>query len=212
MKKLLIAILALGLTFGLTAKSEAVVLNTGDDNIAVTGATSPGAGDPILASIIGSAWATPSGLVSGTYSTWVRQDADGYLVFEYQITNSATSISSVNRATMVNFLGWTTDADSNSLSGTLQDATSMDRIDGATVGFDFSSGALASLIQPGETSEILWIKTNSKLYGSGFLSIIDGGSANVAAFQPAVPEPTSMMLFGTGLLGFVGRLRRKVSA
>jgi hypothetical protein len=44
------------------------------------------------------------------------------------------------------------------------------------------------------------------------LSSITSFSASSSATAPAVPEPASLALFGTGILGFVGLARRKFTA
>ena len=95
-----------------------------------------------------------------------------------------------------------------------------DAPDGSTVGFDFSAtGASAALaINPGETSLILAIKTNAPDWTLGFASVIDGGAQTVPAFQPTgtpippaldVPEPATLLLVGSAVIGMGVTVRRR---
>ena len=204
MKKLLVLTLAVVLTFGLAATSEAVLLNVGDSGIATTGEASPG--DVLLDSIIGGAWSTASGVTAGTYDAFVYADSDmgDMIVIQYQVTVDSGNLG---RVTFITFDGWTTWADSD---GTGVDPDSMSRLTADSVGFTFEpSGGIGA----GETSSMMWVKTNATEYTEGWINFINGGVDFQPGFQPTVvPEPTSMLLFGTGLLGFVGRLRKRFNA
>ncbi len=135
----------------------------------------------------------------------------------------------VNRETDTNFaalLVWLTDAgfriDGAAISalpgvpaglfinGTIQPQT-VDRttLSGDVVGFGFNTGITPTPINPGQVSFVLVIETNAKNWQPGNASVIDGGVTTKPAFQPssAIPEPTSMLLIGGGLIALAG-LRR----
>lgn len=79
--------------------------------------------------------------------------------------------------------------------------------DGTTLGFGFAEpDGLVS----GDTSYLLVVNTNLTNYEDGVFSLQDGATGNFNGFVPAAtPEPGSLALLGTGLLGFAGVARRK---
>ena len=214
MKKLLIATMAVVLALGMAVSAEATVIAPGGSTVPAD-TTSPGSGDPILASIIGAAFlvedAVGNDILGGTYSTWVRQDADGFLVFEYSFTVDTEFVDgdAISAVTMASFMDWTTDVGADDL-GTNYPSLIDRSGGGATVRFNYAGDEAVGM---GDSSALMWIKTNAMNYTAGSFQLLDGGVDTVAAFAPTIiPEPTSMVLFGTGLLGFAGRMRKKFKA
>jgi hypothetical protein len=79
--------------------------------------------------------------------------------------------------------------------------------DGTTLGFGFTppDGLTAGMV-----SYTLIVNTNMTTFVPGVFSLQDGQTQNFDGFVPAAaPEPGSLALLGTGLLGVAGVARRK---
>ncbi len=166
-------------------------------------------------------WTATGGRANGTAVSEVNSDpanvfCAGCLDFLYAVGNDSTSLDSMQRVTASLFAGFLTDVGVTPSRGCFGSQgifpgnapISVDRsIDGNTVGWNWAIGAG---IDPGYCGPVLIIETNARAYTAGTLSIIDSGVATVPSFAPAVPEPGSMMLLGTGLLGLAGIVRRKL--
>jgi hypothetical protein len=167
-------------------------------------------------------YTTTAGTTSGDYESQVYSDSAntycaGCLDFVFIVSNNASSADNLERVTDSAFgafstdLGFLTNLVCTGLGPNIN-PTTVNRSNeggglGNVAGFNFPGGKLAK----GDCTSVLVVETNTKLFTTGNLSIIDSGTATVASFQPtAIPEPASMALMGTFLLGAYGVLRRKL--
>ena len=157
-------------------------------------------------------------LYGGVLSTAVYRNAGNTLDFYYQLWNRDSSVDSVGRLTMTNFVGFTTDVGyrmddwdgAGQFLGGTQAALSADRsASGGTIGFGFGAGL--SQINPGEVSATMVIRTNASAYTAGSVTTQNGAVYTSASFAPVesgIPEPGTYALIGAGLIALAAMRRR----
>ncbi|MDD5565772.1 MAG: PEP-CTERM sorting domain-containing protein [Candidatus Omnitrophica bacterium] len=206
MKRLLITALVCLFTLGATSTAKAVVL--GPDGFAWTVGNAPTDWGTLITSIN---LPIDYDNILGEVTQGVFLNDVGYL-FAYQFENyNEGSINAIKRMTATDFTGFYTDVDaflSEEESGEILPLWLDRSTAGDSVGFQFF-GPGGTAVGPGSTSAILWIQTNAKLYAAGTAHFINGGTEDIRLYGPAVPEPTSMLLFGMGVLGLIGLGRKK---
>jgi hypothetical protein len=159
------------------------------------------------------------GLYSGTYDEIVAKDnTTGNMDFIFQIHNNAGSTDAIGRITTVPFDHFTTDVGYSSTvfitamgAGTRFPDTVDRSLAGDVVGFNFLSTSSAGELMPGQTTDLLVIKTNAPTFTGGFINTLDGDIARFPGFAPT-PEPAFYGLLSLGMGGlFVMSFRRTVS-
>lgn len=204
MKKLLIiTLVVLSIAFGL-GTANAVPLAIGPTDYAISGSALGSLPSPIATSIASFDFGLPGELpMVGTVTEDIYRMPSG-LLFTYVINRTSDgSLAVISRLSASIFSGFTTDADYDSGSSGVY-AYNVDRHSASTVGFDLY-GALGA----GQQSRVLYIQTDALYYTTGYVSLQNGRTADLTMLGPtAIPEPTSMLLLGMGILGIFG-LKRK---
>jgi hypothetical protein len=155
----------------------------------------------------------------GTLYTTVIRETTGTLSFLYQVNVTAGTKTSnyIPRMTTIDFTGYTTDVDyfSDAFTGFGFVApvgahpwpNTADRYSPDVIGFRFS-GVGDSGIYDGDTTNVMYIRTNATWYKPGVTNFIDGNVTWVDSYAPTVPGPFAVLPFAIGFAASLLRRRK----
>jgi hypothetical protein len=139
-----------------------------------------------------------------------RSDLTDNLIFEYRLREPTNGLNGIMSTLAANdFAGWSTDVEYRTDGlGDKEPTRATRSADGSDVTFIFGNSLFSS-----EESLFMHILTNAKAYTTGqtTLTLTDGSSVVLSTYQPAVPEPGSMVLLALGIvaIALISRARQR---
>ena len=143
---------------------------------------------------------TSAGITAGVLKTEVFRESGGTVDFYFIVFNTPTSAAALTHESILDFTGWNTSVAFRSdgsqvpgfVDGNIAPLSAGRDFSGATIGFTFDP------ISPNERSRVVVVSTNATNFVGG-RAMIDG-SGPLDTFEPATPEPDSLVLLGSSLL------------
>jgi hypothetical protein len=200
--------------------AQATLLNPGNIGLAAVYAGLPPVPPPpdprnlpslFLVGIAQANWSLPNPLkATGWYSeeVYLNPLTNG-LDFYYQVHNNAASADAIEHISVYDFKVFSTNV--WFIGGGLTPPSYASRgATGDSIDFWYGLFGAGPLLNPGQTSDWLLVQTNATIVDGGGMSLIDSGSTNVFTYGPtAIPEPATLIMLGSGLVGLAGYVRRR---
>jgi hypothetical protein len=210
MKRLAFALVAMATALAISPAALADTLQPLTSTVSSTSGTSVSSANlgTWLTTISGVTAATPTGFIA-TYSESVyRGGADALgantLNFVFTLTNTGVGADFIDNISISNFGGFSVS------EGNLTPATgSVDVLSGYDLGGVVNLSFLNLPLDAGQTADSYVLFTNAIAYQPGTITFQNSGIAYGNALVAGTPEPSSLLLLGTGLLGLAFALFRK---
>ncbi len=158
--------------------------------------------------------ATFDGLLASFALSGDATNPYGGLTFIYLLGNAATSTDAIGRMALSGFSGFLTDVGYDGTPVGVPAPFSIDRDPaGNVIGATFAPNGIdpkSGFLLPGFSATPIIIRTDAPDWTMSTGSVIDGSIASVDIVAPKVPEPSTLVLAGLGLVGLgVQVLRRR---